>query len=55
MIKIIITYDNGVKRVIPIWNGEIDINMDDKSATIYKWKQERKIDITQIKSIKISD
>lgn len=55
MIKIIIIYENGVKRIIPIWNGEIDINMDDKTATIYQWKKERKTEITQIKSIIVND
>lgn len=53
MLHIIITYDNGVRRFIPAWNAEIEINMEDKTAVLCKGKS--KIDITQIKSIRIHD
>lgn len=55
MLKVRIKYDNGVDRFLPLYNAEIQVNLETKEVICIKYKGEEIKNFTHVQSISIED
>lgn len=55
MLKVRIKYDNGVDRYLPLYNAEIQVDLETKKVICIQYKGEVIKDFTHVKSISIED